>query len=76
MCRSGGTRGAPSANALAGLGLEKVYVVVDGRLAARTVEIVGRSGNDVLVRGAIKDGERIVAETFPEIGPGVKVEIR
>ncbi|MBZ0123804.1 MAG: sulfurtransferase [Roseovarius sp.] len=30
MCRSGGTRGAPSANALAGLGLEKVYVVVDG----------------------------------------------
>lgn len=30
MCRSGGTRGAPSANALEGLGLEQVYVVVDG----------------------------------------------
>lgn len=30
MCRSGGTRGAPSANALQGLGLEQVYVVVDG----------------------------------------------
>jgi len=30
MCRSGGTRGAPSANALAPLGLEQVYVVVDG----------------------------------------------
>ncbi len=30
MCRSGGTRGAPSANALRTLGLEKVYVVVDG----------------------------------------------
>jgi len=30
MCRSGGTRGAPSASALAGLGLERVYVVVDG----------------------------------------------
>ncbi len=30
MCRSGGTRGAPSAKALEGLGLEKVYVVVDG----------------------------------------------
>ncbi len=30
MCRSGGTRGAPSARALEGLGLEKVYVVVDG----------------------------------------------
>lgn len=30
MCRSGGTRGAPSALALEGLGLEAVYVVVDG----------------------------------------------
>jgi rhodanese-related sulfurtransferase len=30
MCRSGGSRGAPSANALSELGLEEVYVVVDG----------------------------------------------
>lgn len=30
MCRSGGTRGAPSARALEGLGLSEVYVVVDG----------------------------------------------
>jgi rhodanese-related sulfurtransferase len=30
MCRSGGTRGAPSARALEGTGLENVYVVVDG----------------------------------------------
>jgi rhodanese-related sulfurtransferase len=30
MCRSGGTRGAPSAKALDGKGYEKVYVVVDG----------------------------------------------
>lgn len=30
MCRSGGTRGAPSARALEGLGFERVYVVVDG----------------------------------------------
>lgn len=30
MCRSGGERGAPSARALEGTGLEKVYVVVDG----------------------------------------------
>lgn len=30
MCRSGGSRGAPSAKALEGLGLEQVYVVVDG----------------------------------------------
>lgn len=30
MCRSGGTRGAPSAKALEGRGFESVYVVVDG----------------------------------------------
>lgn len=30
MCRSGGTRGAPSAKALVGTGLTQVYVVVDG----------------------------------------------
>jgi len=30
MCRSGGTRGAPSARALEGHGLEQVYVVTDG----------------------------------------------
>lgn len=30
MCRSGGERGAPSAAALEGLGLEAVHVVVDG----------------------------------------------
>lgn len=30
MCRSGGERGAPSARALEGSGLERVFVVVDG----------------------------------------------
>lgn len=30
MCRSGGTRGAPSARALEDTGLENVYVVIDG----------------------------------------------
>ena len=30
MCRSGGTRGAPSAKALEGKGYKSVYVVVDG----------------------------------------------
>lgn len=53
-----------------------VYAVVGGRLQARVVKLVGRAGNDVLVRGDIKDGEQIVAETFPEIGPGVKVDVR
>lgn len=36
MCRSGGTRGAPSAKALESYGLEQVYVVVDGFEGAKT----------------------------------------
>lgn len=36
MCRSGGTRGAPSAKALEGYGLEQVYVVVDGFEGSKT----------------------------------------
>lgn len=63
-----------------------VYVVVAGqkegdaaakektwRLERRTVKVVGRQGNDVLVQGGISPGDRIVAATFPEIGPGAKV---
>ena len=57
-------------------GEDTVYVVVDGRLQARKVKVVARTGNDVLVRGPLKSGERIVATVFAEIGPGVKVEVR
>ncbi len=52
-----------------------VYVIKDGRLDARKIEIVGRIENDVLVRGALSDGERIVDRIFPEIGPGVRVRV-
>ena len=50
-----------------------VYVVVDERLVRRPVSVAGRVGNDILVRGKIADGDRIVARTFPEIGPSLKV---
>jgi len=53
----------------------QVYVVVDGRLETRLIEIAGRVGNDVLVRGDVAQGEQVVARIFPEIGPGVKVEV-
>ncbi len=52
-----------------------VYVVVDERLVRRPVTIAGRVGNDILVRGEIADGDRVVARTFPEIGPGLKVNV-
>ena len=52
-----------------------VYVAVDERLVRRPVTVAGRVGNDILVRGEIADGDRIVARTFPEIGPGLKVNV-
>ncbi|MEN8195715.1 MAG: efflux RND transporter periplasmic adaptor subunit [Pseudomonadota bacterium] len=57
-------------------GEDTVYAVVGGRLQARKVDIVARTGSDVLVRGALKAGDKVVANIFAEIGPGVKVEIR
>ncbi len=53
-----------------------VYVVVDGRLEARAVEIVGRDGADLLVTGALDEGELVVTTDFAQIGPGVKVDVR
>lgn len=52
-----------------------VYIAVDERLVRRRVTVAGRIGNDILVRGEIADGDRIVARTFPEIGPGLKVNV-
>lgn len=54
----------------------RVYVVRDGRLEERFVEVAARTGADVLVRGDIAAGERIVITSFAEIGPGLKVEVR
>ncbi len=53
-----------------------VYVVVDHRLVPRRVEVAGRDGNHVLLRGALRDGDRVVTTRFAEIGPGVAVEVR
>ncbi len=53
-----------------------VYVVAADRLVSRRVEVAGRDGNHVLVRGALSDGDRVVITRFAEIGPGVAVEVR
>ena len=58
------------------VGDDTVYAVVQGRLERRSVMLLARVGNDVVVSGEIADGERIATTRFPEIGPGVKVEVR
>ena len=55
---------------------EIVYVVVDGRLQPRLVELVARIDNDVLVQGELAHGEIVATTRFPGIGPGVKVTAR
>ena len=34
-----------------------------------------REGENLLVQGPLKDGQRIVLTRFPEIAPGVKVTV-
>ena len=53
-----------------------VYVVIEGRLEARLVEIMLRGGNDVLLRGSLSDGEQVVVTRLPEIGSGLLVAVQ
>ncbi len=54
----------------------KVYVVTEGRLESRMIEIAARNGGEIFVRGNIKEGELVVTSRLPEIGPNLKVEVR
>lgn len=54
---------------------DTVYVVSDGRLAARKVEMLAREGGDLIVRGDLAAGDRVVTTRFPEIAPGVRVAV-
>ena len=53
---------------------DTVYLNVDGRLAPRQVELVGASGKDLLVRGSLNPGERVVVTRLATPAAGVKVE--
>lgn len=57
-------------------GAGNVYVIEDGRLSPRRVELLRRMGKDVLVRGDVAPGALVVVTPFPEIGPGQRVEAR
>ena len=53
-----------------------IYVIEEGRLVSRPVELLARVGNDVVVRGAVSTGDPIVITRFAEIGEGAKVTTR
>ncbi|MDA0338338.1 MAG: efflux RND transporter periplasmic adaptor subunit [Proteobacteria bacterium] len=54
----------------------EVYVVVDGRLLRRDVELAGYTGDNVFVKGDLEDGALVLTTRFPEVGEGVLVEVR
>lgn len=56
-------------------GGETVYRVVEGRLDAVRVEVAGRDGKDLFIRGAFAPDDRIVTTRFPEAGSGIKVRV-
>lgn len=53
-----------------------VYVAKHGRLEAKYVEVVTRVGGDVIVSGALADGDRVVTTRLPELAPGLKVRVQ
>jgi len=58
-------------------GNDRMYVVnAEGRLDARTVEVVSRDGGAVYVGEGLQDGDKVVTTRFQEIAPGLKVTIR
>ena len=48
----------------------------EAALVVRQMEVVGRVGNDVLLRGELSEGERLVTTQSVAIAPGLRVEFR
>lgn len=59
------------------LGADGLVLVVgpEDRLEARAVMLLRRQGNEILVRGNDLEGQRVVAQRTPLLGPGLKVRI-
>lgn len=53
-----------------------VFVIVEGRLVERQVEVAARTTDGILVSGDLKTDEKVLTTHFAEAGPGVRVEER
>ncbi len=51
----------------------RVFVIEEGRLVRRDVEVLARQGDDVIVDGELEGGARVVLTRFNEMAPGVRV---
>ena len=52
---------------------QSVYAIVGGRLQKRPIKVVGASGQDLLIKGSIAAGDRIVVTRLARPGDGVRV---
>ncbi len=54
----------------------KIYLIKNERLTERTVEVVGASGSDTLVKANLPKGSKILTTRLTLAGEGVKVKVR
>lgn len=52
-----------------------VWVVDDGRLLVRSVDVVHREGSRVVVRGPVDDGDRLVTSELDAVTDGMRVRV-
>lgn len=50
---------------------DTAYVLAEGRLQERSVVLIARDGNNILLRGELSDGDLVVSTRFDGIGDGV-----
>lgn len=53
---------------------ERVYVIVDGKIASRQVTLHAYAENNVIVTGEISDGDEIMVTRIAEISDGLRVQ--
>lgn len=53
---------------------DTVYVVSGGRLERRSVRVLARDGEDVIVKGDLAPGETVLRSRLTEVGEGLRVK--
>lgn len=52
---------------------DTVYAIEDGSLAPRKVRVFAREGNEIIIDGAIENGDEIMTTKIAEISKGIRV---
>lgn len=56
-------------------GADAMYVIEDGRLARRSVEVVAFEGDDVIVAAGLTDGEQVLTTRLSNVEDGLSVTV-